>query len=154
LGKFYEEVGRQLTLFVRMLAWLHATPRPPEGSKREKNIGASKLSRLETLKRDGISPTMPPNPAPALISRLIEIGLTEATGAGPAPLSWREILAWQTATEIKLPPWQARLMRNLSAAYLAESRRAESETCPPPWRAEVTKREQDVELQRLRLVLG
>ena len=97
---------------------------------------------------------MPPNPAPHLTDRLIEIGLTEAAGMGAAPLSWREIAAWRTETCVPQQPWEARLMRRLSAAYLAESRKAESESCPPPWRTEVTAREREIEEAELRSVLG
>ena len=97
---------------------------------------------------------MPPNPAPHIVARLIEIGNTDTTGMGPAPLTWREIDAWCIRTRIHLPPWEARLLRQLSLAYIAEGRRAESETCPPPWRAEVTQRERDVAEAKLRMVLG
>lgn len=137
------------------MAWLGATPKPPAGSKRETIADeAPKLSRLDRLKKDGVTPPMPPNPAPHIVARLVEIGLTEANGMGASPLSWREIRAWQEATAVELPPWEARLIRHLSTAYLSESRRAESENCPPPWRAEVTQREREVEQARLEMVLG
>ncbi len=106
------------------------------------------------MKRDGVPISMPPNPMPHLIDRLIEIGLTEAAGMGVVPLSWREIEAWQHNVHVALAPWEARLIRKLSVEYVAEGRRAESENCPPPWRAEVTAREREVEEARLRMVLG
>lgn len=106
------------------------------------------------MKKDGIEPQMPPHSAPHLIRRLTEIGLTETTGMGPAPLSWREIEAWQRATNVRLAPWEARLMRQLSLEYIGESRRAESENCPAPFRTEVTQREREVEEAQLRMVLG
>ncbi|MCJ8158352.1 hypothetical protein [Sphingomonas sp. LaA6.9] len=106
------------------------------------------------MKKGGITPPMPPNSAPHIIGRLVEIGLTEAAGMGAAPLSWQSIHAWQTVTGIRLAPWEARLIRALSVEYLAEGRRAETENCPPPWRAEVTERERETEVDRLRVVLG
>lgn len=106
------------------------------------------------MKRDGIKPPMPPNPAPHIIARLIEIGLTEAVGMGAGPVSWLTIDAWQRVTLVRLPPWEARLIRRLSSEYIAEGRRAEEETCPPPWHAEVTRREIETETDRLRMVLG
>lgn len=106
------------------------------------------------MKKDGIPVLMPPNPAPAMINRLLEIGLTEAAGMGAVPLSWREIDSWCHRTSVNLPPWEARLLRQLSVEYLAEGRRAESENCPPPWRAEVTQRERELEQARLEMVLG
>ena len=73
---------------------------------------------------------------------------------GAGPLSWREIDAWCNRTHIDLAPWESRLIRRLSVEYLAEGRRAESENCPPPWRAEVTAEEVQTEVDRLRMVLG
>jgi hypothetical protein len=109
---------------------------------------------MDELKRDGITPQMPSNPAPHIIARLIEIGITEAKGMGPAPLSWGEIAAWQFDTGVPLAPWESRLLRQLSVAYIAEGRRAEAENCPPPWRAQITQRELEVAEARLRMVLG
>jgi hypothetical protein len=136
------------------MAWLHAVPKPPEGSKRAKSESASRLSRIDRMKKDGIAPAMPPCPAPHIIARLIEIGITENSGMGPAPLSWREIQAWQQNVSVRLAPWEARLIRSLSLTYLGQLGRAESESCPAPWHAGVTKREIEVEEDRLRSVLG
>lgn len=137
------------------LAWLQATPKPPPGSKRAKLAEqAPAPSRIERLKRDGITPPMPPNPAPHIIERLIEIGLSEAAGMGAVPVSWITIEAWQRVTGTTIAAWEARLIRRLSTDYLTMSRKAESETCPPPWRAPVTEREIETEVQRLEMVLG
>ncbi len=137
------------------MAWLNATPKPDEATKRAKAGEREKcLSRIEQLKSDGIKPQMPPNPMPHVVNRLIEIGLTGSTGMGPVPLCWLEIDAWSRQTGIELMPWEARLIRALSTAYIAEGRKAESENCPPPWRAEVSRRELEVAEQRLRMVLG
>src|SRR3546814_18620695 len=84
---------------------------------------------------------MPRNPATHSIVRWVVSGLTEAAGMGAAPLSWQSILSWSDMTGSYPAPWEARLIRKLSIEYLAEVRRAESENCPPPWRAEVTVRE-------------
>lgn len=135
------------------MAWLNATPKPDERTKRAQAGGPS-ISRAEQMKKNGIVPAMPPNPAPHIIARLVEIGLTEAAGMGAGPISWQSIHAWQALTGVHLPPWEARLLRSLSLDYVAEGRRAESETCPPPWRSEVTARERETELQRLEMVLG
>ncbi|UAK26553.1 hypothetical protein K8P63_07025 [Sphingomonas nostoxanthinifaciens] len=106
------------------------------------------------MKRHGVEPEMPVNPAPHIINRLIEVGLVEAAGMGASPMSWREINDWQRATGVDLSAWEARLLRRLSSEYLAEGRRAESENCPPPWRAPVTAREREVEQAQLMTVLG
>lgn len=132
------------------MAWLGATPKPPEESKR----APQKQTRLEALKAQKIAPPLPPNPVPHVTDRLMEMGLTQAAGMAAVPLSWQEIDAWCRRTAIDLTPWEARLIRRLSAEYLAESQRAEAETCPPPWRAPVPQHQIDTEVSRLRSVLG
>lgn len=112
------------------------------------------VSRIDALKAQKIIPPMPPNPAPHIVAWLVEIGLTEAAGMGAGPVSWATIAAWQSLTGVDLSPWEARLIRALSVAYVAESRSAESENCPPPWRAAVTIAERNTEVARLELVLG
>lgn len=137
------------------MAWLHATPKPADGTRRaQEGAKVSKLSRLDQLKKERVPVLMPPNPAPHIVERLVEIGLTEAAGMGVAPLSWREIEAWCGRTAVDLAPWEARLIRKLSVEYVAESRRAESENAPPPWKAPITDREVDTEEARLMMVLG
>lgn len=137
------------------MAWLNATPKPDERTKRAKNSeGRPTISRLEQMKRDKIPLQMPPNPAPHIVDRLVEVGLSEAAGMGIAPLSWQSLNAWQLATGVVLAPWEARLIRRLSVEYVAEGRRAESENAPAPWRTEVTAREMELELARLEMVLG
>lgn len=137
------------------MAWLNAAPKPPPGTKRAAAKDVPPLiSRIDQMKRDKIVPQMPPNPAPHMIDRLVEIGLTEAAGMGAGPITWQSIDAWCNRACIDLAPWESRLLRNLSVAYLAEGRKAESENCPPPWRADITEREKEIELARLMAVLG
>ena len=137
------------------MAWLNATPKPDERSKAANpKYKRPELSRSEALKRDGVPIQMPPNPAPELVQRLIEIGLTEAVGMGISPLSWLTIDAFERVTGIKLPPWEARLYRHLSTEYVSQFRKSESANCPPPWRGEVTEREKQLELMQLRTALG
>ena len=97
---------------------------------------------------------MPPNPVPSIVNHLLEIGPSEAAGMGIGPVSWQTIDVWQRITGVTLTPWQARLIRQLSQEYVAELRRAESETCPPPWRGKVTQREREVEQATLKQILG
>lgn len=137
------------------MAWLAATPKPDPRTRRGKQPEAVALiSRLDAMKRDGIVPTMPPNPAPHIVDRLVEMGITETAGMGIGPISWQSIDAWCNRTGIDLPSWEAKLIRQLSVEYVAENRRAESENCPPPWRAEVTQREIEVEIAQLGALLG
>ncbi len=155
MGKLQRRLEGGLTLWVRQLAWYHTAPKPDPRSKRGKGDAPVALpTRIEQLKRRKIDPQMPPNPAPHVTDRLIEIGLTEAAGMGAVPLSWREIKAWRESVGLTIEPWEMRLLRRLSAAYLAETRRAESELCPPPWRTQPTAREREIELAELQRLLG
>ncbi len=136
------------------MAWLYATPRPPAESKRHEAFNLAKaLTRYAQMKKDGFVPKMPPNPIPHIIDRLNEIGLTGSDGMSAVPLSWGEIQAWQQNTFVRLSSWEARLIRSLSTEYVAESRRAECETCPPPWLGEATEADKAAEIAILDAIL-
>jgi hypothetical protein len=134
---------------------LNATPRPPAGTPRAAAFNlATAPSRLDTLKRDRIPVQMPPLPLPHLIERWTEIGMTGSNGMSATPLSWVEISAWQANTCIRLSPWEARIIRALSLAYVGQSRVSEEETCPSPWHGVVTEADKAAEVAILDSVLG
>ncbi|MEH3121978.1 MAG: hypothetical protein PGN16_08370 [Sphingomonas phyllosphaerae] len=140
---------------MRQLAWLNAVPQPPPGSRRaEVERQPNKVSRLDKMKADGVPVQFPPNSAPHITHRLIEIGLMQSGAGGAVPLSWGEISAWQTNVHTRLEPWEARLIRALSIEYVAEGRRSESENAPSPWRAPITQREIDLEIAALEALFG
>jgi hypothetical protein len=68
-----------------------------------------------------------------LVEYLFEAGPVSAVGMGPVTLTWVDLEAWQRATGVSLHPWQARLLRQLSSEYLAESSIADAHDAPPPW---------------------
>lgn len=84
----------------------------------------------------------------------MEIGPTEAGGMGAVPLSWREIDAWASRTFARPSAWEARLLRRLSAEYLAESRAAEDPHRPTPWAERPTTVDREANERQLRAVLG
>lgn len=135
---------------MRQLAWLNAVPLPPPGSRRaeaEKHL--NRPSRLDGFKKDKIPAPLPVNPAPHITGRLIAMGLVQPAGMGTGPLTWAEIAAWQQNMCVRLAPWEAALLRTLSAAYIAEGRRAEAENASPPWQWPITQREIDNEIAAL-----
>lgn len=154
MGGFQERIRGQLTLVVRQLAWLGAVPQPAPGSAEAKAGKRNTLSRRDELKKNGIVPSLPPNPMPQLMLWFTNIGMVSAGGMGPTPLSWSEITAWQRCTGIRLAPWHAQLLRNLSIAYIAETANAEAENAPAPWRREITQREREVDEAALDVVFG
>ena len=84
------------------------------------------------MRREGTSLNLPDNPAPYLVEWLMEIGPTVPTGAGEGPIGYRDMLAWSQITGIELEPWEARLLRSLSAAFVGERYRARKPGCPSP----------------------
>lgn len=128
------------------MAWLNAKPKPDKPTGKEPPA----ISRSAQMVKDGLVPRMPPNPAPHIIGWLTEMGLVEAAGMGTAALSWREIDAWCRRTCVDLPPWEARLIRQLSVDYQAESHRAESAACAPPWDAKPAVADRKAEDARMR----
>jgi len=72
-----------------------------------------------------------------MIGYLYELGPTVAAGAGEGPITHAEIAAWQANTGIQLDGSEARLLRQLSLAYLSESHKATKPECEAPW-AEAT----------------
>lgn len=116
-----------------MLGWLHAAPvpeKPPKGFEPE--------SRLETIRKAGANPGLPPCPSQDLVDLLFEAGPYTVTGMGSAPLSWQEIDAWLKCTGRQLPYGVVKLVHSLSGTYLAEYRRAEKPDHPRPYIDRVT----------------
>lgn len=91
------------------------------------------IKRADRLKADGITLVLPPNPAPYLSDWLMELGPTAPGAMSHTAISWRDIAAWQELTGVQLLPWEAVLLRALSAAFANEMHRAEDPACPPPW---------------------
>lgn len=64
---------------------------------------------------------------------LLDLGLCTAGGMGPAPLGWADLAHWQRLTGEPLQPWQARALRQASAAYVTQLADAADPGCPAPW---------------------
>lgn len=82
---------------------------------------------------DGITPPLPENPLPYLTEWLMEIGPIVPVGMGTGPIGWRDLAAWQEVTGQRLQPWEATLLRRLSAEFSTAQHRAEAADCPAPW---------------------
>ena len=137
MGKVQERVDAQLVLYVRQLAWLYAVPQLPpavrEAAERSgQKIVPNKISRLDEMVAAHVTPPLPPNPMPHFVGWFVELGMIEAAGMGAAPISWSEIDAWQRSVGIRLTSWEARLMRSLSACFLAQKSKSELTTDPSP----------------------
>lgn len=84
------------------------------------------------MKERGEEVHLPPVPAQYLIDWWREIGPTEEDG----PISWLSMTAWERLTGVELLPWEARLIRSLSSAFVSQRYDAKKPDCPPPWSPE------------------
>ena len=90
----------------------------------------------------------PPNAAPYLTDWLFEIGPTIAGAMGEAALGWADLAAWERLTGISLLPWEARILRQLSAEFAAMRSLAANPDCPPPYDGESRE---EIEVRRDRV---
>lgn len=79
--------------------------------------------------KDGYDPILPDNPARYLTDWLFEIGPVEGDG----PISWQAMAAWEGRMGLDLYPWEARIIRRLSAEYLSEYYQAKKPGRPAPY---------------------
>jgi hypothetical protein len=110
----------------------------PQGSTDQK-------CRRELIVEAGGEIDLPSCSAPFLLGALLEIGPAISGGMALAPIGWRDVEAWQRCTSVKLPPWQAQMLVNLSRQYVSFARDAEKPDCRAPWD------EEDVETRRERV---
>lgn len=75
----------------------------------------------------------PDNPAPHITDWLMDIGPTVPAGMGEAPISWEALDAWTRRTGIELDVWEARTIRRLSSAFIAQRYDAKKPACPAPY---------------------
>lgn len=134
MGKFFARTDKELTLYVQHAAWLNTAPDKADNDK---------STEPEPPRRDKYKPAndgddedieMPPCQARHLVYYLFEIGPTVATGMGEDAIGHAELQAWQANTGIALNAWEARTLRRLSLAYVAQSYKAKKPDCPAPWK--------------------
>lgn len=117
------------------MGWLHSVPERKPG-KASTSTAGPRATRLQRMQADGVDDVaLPPVPAEAahLLDCLLEVGLASANGLADAPIGWSEISAWQAQAGIELSPWEARTLRRLSQAYVAERAAAADPMRPAPW---------------------
>lgn len=73
-----------------------------------------------------------------------DLGLVSAGAMSGAVLSSTEIAAWREGLAIELSPWEFTAIREMSRAYLSQTRESEKEECPPPYGEVVKEFDRDV----------
>jgi hypothetical protein len=92
------------------------------------------MTRLQTLRAQDAQPDIPPAGLGAyLLEHLFDAGPIVNTAQGSAALGWQDLQAWQHGTGIELQPWEARIVRALSHAYLGSAVAARAPDCPAPY---------------------
>ncbi|MEO1488773.1 MAG: hypothetical protein AAFR88_04955 [Pseudomonadota bacterium] len=81
------------------------------------------------MKAEGDELNLPPNPAKYLTDWLFEIGPTSGDNA----ITWPDLTAWQEISGVVLSAWEAKTLRSLSVALLAERSRAKQPDAIPPY---------------------
>lgn len=80
---------------------------------------------------------LPPNPLRYLTDWLFEIGPSVPVGMGEAPVGWTDMAAWQRLTGVELAPWEAKAIRAMSTAFIAQRNESRKPTCPAPYTSDV-----------------
>lgn len=107
----------------------------------EKSKDAERVSRLSFLERKEIDPEMPDiSAAPHLARFLFQIGPTMPAGMGSGPVTHQEIESWMRTTRTNLYPWEVRLMRELSMAYVSQASKSDTFDAEPPYGSDVANR--------------
>ena len=96
-----------MILYVRQLAWLHG--RVPD----------SELVRMRLIKKQEDLDL----PELGSLSYLIDLFEDAGIATSGKALSWAEIKAWQSLTLTPLAVWEARLIKEMSAAYMSAFRK-------------------------------
>jgi hypothetical protein len=115
---FFAQTIEQLTLFVKQAAWLNTIP-----------------SKAKRPRRETKSDAMPPVTAGAyLIEILFEVGPAKPMGmGGSVALDEIDLSAWMANQNVKLKPWEAKTIRQLSREYAAMLSQSSEANVPSPW---------------------
>ena len=85
------------------------------------------------MRKKGIKPAIPENPAPYLAEWLFEIGPGISTGQGLIEIGWDTLSDWQRNVGVELLPWEARLLKALSRDYVSQWYESRKPDCPAPY---------------------
>ena len=119
------------------MAWLSAVPDEENRDTRKKVVPKSRYQQL--VREDGEEQpaelTFPPLPPHAeyIIELLNEVGPASSNAMGIQGVSWQEIDSWVRQQEIRLSPWEKKLIKNLSDKYAVEYSLSSDKNRPAPY---------------------
>lgn len=111
--------------------------------------------RIRRMKDDGDEPELPPIEAGAyIVDLLMEIGPAHEGMAGPVPITYRDLAAYEGVTGVPLDGFEARILRVLSIAWCAGINESRAHNAPPPYIAAPTEASRARVAQRLKAAFG
>jgi len=119
---------------VQYLAWLNAIPKLKVDTQNEK-------SRQELFDDQGKEIEYPPCSMQYMVEYLFSIGPILSTTSGDSPINHQEIYAWQKNLQVKLCPWEAQTLRDMSRHYLLKMIKSSHQDSPPPWLPEIDQQQ-------------
>lgn len=134
------------------MAYLHTAPKP---KARRGMTDAEPVTRLRAMRDAGLPVEMPPlgQAGRQIVEHLLECGPALSGAMGAVPLTYGEIAAYQQAAGVDLTPWEARMLRRASLAYVSATRDAEAPDAPAPWVSNTEVRRERI-AQGIRNVFG
>ena len=118
-------------------------PDAPKASNQRADV--QRKSRIEAMGERAAEITYPPCTAFYIARYLFEVGPVCSGAAGPAPLTFTEIAAWQEVMGLDLSPWELGMLRKLSIVYISMSEQAKHPSCPQPWLPDVRRSPEEAE---------
>jgi len=67
-----------------------------------------------------------------LVEYFYDLGQSQSTGNGFAPVSWQEVKAWRDLRGIYFEYWELKLLRDMSCAYVVMYAQAQNPKCNIP----------------------
>lgn len=129
MGKFYEEVKRELIVYARQLAWLHSVPHETDeqgslSNPREKKKPVTRGESMGLILPDvGV--------AEYLVGYWHEIGVVATGAMGPVPISAKDLYYWQEITSIELDNFESSSIIEMSRAYVTQYNQHDDDGFPP-----------------------
>ncbi len=113
-------------LFVRHLAWLHATPEHIDKNKPRK-------ARIDEYTKGHGYHNFPKCEADYLLDHLMRAGVYLSGAGGPTPLTWSELDSYVRRSGAPLDCWDCETMIELSRSYVSTLSAAKDPHYPPPY---------------------
>lgn len=141
---------------VRHIAWLNAVPEDDKDKrsryeilKKEKEHFEQSGQQPELLRCVCLLMETPdiPDSMHIYMEYMNELGFFVENGFGISPLPYAEIKAWAELQEISLTPFESRLLRRISQAYVSQYNISSKSGSESPYRIDEQRKRKDISAQ-------